>query len=118
MAKLLFTHSHIATRGVRKHAIKPKLEFGIVTLTFITVIMTTAVSLLYLTHTNRVATKGYLIKDLETQKFDLMEQNERLRLAVAKERSLTEIRKSATTSAMVAVDKVEFALPNKKIAFK
>lgn len=66
-------------------------KLGPVSLRIIAVVALTMLALLYLAQSQAGVTKGYEIKDLETQKAKIIEQNEELSINASKLRSIKNI---------------------------
>lgn len=58
-------------------------------------------SLLYLRHFNNVATKGYVLRKLESERISLIKQNEVNELQVSQARTLDAVRNSARVQGMI-----------------
>lgn len=92
----------------RRRSVEGKKGAGPVSLKFITIVIITLLSLLYLAQANRSATKGYAIKELEEEKIELEEDIEALEVEASRQRSLKEIEAKTQDLGMVEVDKVEY----------
>jgi len=89
--------------GVRRRTLSSRVEIGTVTLTFVVIALALAVGLIYLTHANRTATRGYILKKLEIEKNDLQTQTEIWQQRVSEAKSLEAIKKSAVVGLMQQV---------------
>lgn len=92
----------------RRRSVDAKKGAGPVSLKFITIVVITLLSLLYLAQANRSATKGYAVKELEENKTDLKEDIEALEVEASRQKSLKEIEAKTKDLGMVEVDKVEY----------
>jgi hypothetical protein len=81
----------------RKVKLSSYLEIGSSGVFFIVVILVSLVALLYLLQVGSVASTGFQIHDLESEKSDLLRANQRLRYEQARLQSLTGIEHAATT---------------------
>ena len=72
-------------------------------MTFVVLGLALVVSLIYLAHANRVATRGYIIKKLEFEKNNLLTENEIWRQQVSEAKSLETIKKSPVVKKMLRV---------------
>lgn len=89
--------------GTRRRTLEQEVRLGAVSLTVVVTLLALVVSLIYLAHANRVATRGYAIKKLEIQKTQLVTQNEIWRQQVSEAKSLTALRNSDIVQRMVPV---------------
>lgn len=103
MALTLTSDSRIATHGLRRRTLSQQIEIGAVTLTFVVVLLACVVSLIYLAHANRVATRGYIIKKLEMEKTELVTENEIWRQQVSEAKSLTAVQTSDAVTRMAKI---------------
>ncbi|MFH1749661.1 MAG: hypothetical protein ABH837_02085 [bacterium] len=74
-----------------KHSTGEVTKFGPMSLRIIAVVVLTMLALLYLAQSQAGVTKGYEIKDLETQKAQIIEKNEELNIHASKLRSIKNI---------------------------
>ncbi|MCF7845708.1 MAG: hypothetical protein K9L85_00545 [Candidatus Peribacteraceae bacterium] len=100
---LILSNSREARPGVRRRTLSSKVELGTFALMVVAVLLALAVSLIYLAHANRTATRGYVLKSLEIEKNNLRTQTEIWEQRVSEARSLTAIEKSGILSQMVDV---------------
>lgn len=89
--------------GTRRRTLEQEVRLGAVSLTVVVTLLALVVSLIYLAHANRVATRGYAIKKLEIEKTQLVTQNEIWRQQVSEAKSLTALRSSEAVSKMTPV---------------
>jgi hypothetical protein len=69
----------------------------------VAVLLALSVSLIYLAHANRTATRGYILKNLEIEKNSLRTQSEIWEQKVSEAKSLTAIERSGVLSGMIDV---------------
>ncbi|MFH1508885.1 MAG: hypothetical protein ABIE68_01855 [bacterium] len=98
---ITLTNSADTIYGRRKATIKNKIQAGPVSLTVVTIVILGLVSLFYLAQMFYTTTVGYDIADLETQREELLESNEKLELQVADMKSYKTIKEEATKLNMV-----------------
>lgn len=87
--------------AVRKKTLSQRIEFGKTSLTFFTVILIAVVSLVYLTHANQNATQGYVLKELEQSRAELLTKNEVLDMQIAEIKSLRSLSGDNKIASMV-----------------
>lgn len=89
------THSYNSLRsGVRKQLLSQRIEIGVVTLTFTLIVITCILSILLLLHSNKVATKGYELRTLQTEVASLNLRHQKLEAIVAEKKSINTIASS------------------------
>ena len=91
---LLLSNNNVATPGIRRRTLSSRVEIGTVTLTFVIIALALAVSLFYLAHANRTATRGYALKKLEIEKNTLHTQSEIWQQQISVAKSLATIKNS------------------------
>ena len=96
----IITNGSEATPGVRRRTLSSRIEVGTVTLTFVIIILAMVVSLIYLAHANRTATRGYALKTLEIEKNQLQTEAEIWQQKVSEAESLNTIANSPTVENM------------------
>ena len=62
--------------NVRKNTLSHKVEVGVNALVFVIIALVAFISLAYLANSNRNATKGYALKNLEIERTQLLTENE------------------------------------------
>lgn len=103
MANILVTATRNNRPGIRKTTLSHNVRVGSVSLTIILIIMTSIVSLSYLLYANKNATKGYVIKNLEQERTDLILEAEKWDMQIAKAKSLDSLKNSPLVANMVKV---------------
>ena len=89
---LTITHSNSVAFGERKKTIRSQpARVGRVTLNFILVVLICALGVLYIFEVNNVATKGFVIMDLEKKVQELKDSNENLKIREAELKSMYNI---------------------------
>lgn len=68
--------------------------------------------LLYLVQVNALATKGYEIKDLETQASELKQKNKKIKLQITELRSTERLAKEVERLELIEVTRVEYLKAN------
>ncbi len=95
-------------RKIRVTPIKWKLDFGPKTIIAAGIVVTIAMSVLYLMHFNQVATKGYDLERLQADRQTLMDQNQVSNMNIDKVKSMPSILASARIQSMVKAGSVTF----------
>jgi len=90
MSAALFIENK-ASENVRKRTLSQKVEVGMTSLIFVTVVLVAVISLVYLAHSNSNATKGYSLKSLELRRSKLLTENEVWDMQIAQVKSLEAI---------------------------
>lgn len=101
---------------VRRQTLSQKVEVGITSLAFAIVLLVGIISLVYLAHSNRNATKGYALKTLELQRSKLMMENEVWDMEIAKVKSLETLQGDPKIRSMVRADQPQFIRGDTAIA--
>jgi len=119
------THKHMTAAlimdsnsqsNVRRKTLSQKVEVGITSLVFVTFTLITIISLVFLAHSNRNATKGYALKNLEIRRSQLMTENEVWDMQIAQVKSLASIENDPSIKRMVKADKPMFVRGDTAIA--
>ncbi|MFA7309153.1 MAG: hypothetical protein WC045_03795 [Patescibacteria group bacterium] len=84
------------------------LQFGPVSLGFITVFLFSLVSLFYLAQSNQITTKGYVLQDLDREKSKVVSENERLQVEAARLESLTKVSEKAGELSMTPTKTLQY----------
>ena len=117
MSSALFIENK-TRNSVRKKTLSQRIEFGKTSLTFFTIILIAVVSLVYLAHANQNATQGYVLKELEQSRADLLTANEVLDMQVSEVKSLQNISIDNKIASMVKADEPMFIRGDTAIASK
>ena len=99
-----------------KRPLSERVELGVGAFLFITVAIICLLSLLFLSHSNRVATKGYELKQLQVKRADLMRDNEVLSMQIADLQALDALENDATIRLMVKVDRPQYIRTDTAVA--
>lgn len=81
-----------------------RIELSTVSLTFVIIVLALVVSLLFLAHANRTATRGYALKKLEQERNELQTKTEIWEQRVSEAKSLKTIKKSPVVEKMTIVN--------------
>ena len=84
------------------------MEVGTFTLMVVVITLALAVSLIYLAHANRTATRGYALKKLEIEKNALQTQMEIWDQQVSEAKSLEAIKESGVLEGMRPVREAQY----------
>ena len=106
------------TAKVRKNPLSHKVEVGINALVFVTIALVAIISLAYLANSNRNATKGYALKNLELQRSQLLTENEVWDMEIARVQALANIQNDPKVKSMVKTDTPLFIRGDTAIASK
>jgi len=87
-------------------------------LMFVTIILIAFISLVYLAHANRNATKGYAIKNLEIERSRLMTDNEVLDMEIAQVKALDNLQNDPKILSMIKSEQPKFVRGDSAIAAK
>ncbi|PIZ71346.1 hypothetical protein COY07_05145 [Candidatus Peregrinibacteria bacterium CG_4_10_14_0_2_um_filter_43_11] len=87
--------------SVQRRPLSQKIEVGVTSLVFVIVVLVSMISLVYLAHANRNATKGYALKTLELQRSKLVMENEVWDMEIAKVKSLNTLQNDPKILSMV-----------------
>lgn len=106
------TSSKNLRRGARKKTIGGRgFKIGPVSLCLITIILLCFLSLFYLAQANRIASRGYEIRELEEGLSRLEEENRKLELKAAELQSVKYIEEEVKHLNMVPIGKVVYITP-------
>ena len=100
---LLLSPHREAKPGIRRRTLSSRVEIGTFSLMVVVVFLALSISLLYLAHANRTATRGYAIKKLEIEKNALRTEIEILGQQVSEAKSLEAIKNSGVLEKMERV---------------
>lgn len=111
-------HLHNSTSKVRKDTLSHKVEVGVNALVFVIIALVTVISLVYLANSNRNATKGYALKNLELERTQLLTENEVWDMEIARVQALANIQNDPKVLSMVKTDTPLFVRGDTAIAAK
>lgn len=117
MSSALFIDSKYS-ENVRKRTLSQKIEFGMTSLTFLTIVLVAIISLVYLAHANSNATKGYALKNLELRRSQLLTENEVWDMQIAQVKSLQALQDDPKIRTMVKAEQPLFVRGDSAIAAK
>ncbi|MFH1546796.1 MAG: hypothetical protein ABIE14_05470 [Patescibacteria group bacterium] len=109
---LILSSHREAKLGIRRRTLSSKIEVGTFSLMVVVIFLALSVSLLYLAHANRTATRGYAIKKLEIEKNALRTEIEILGQQVSEAKSLEAIKNSGILEKMERVKQPIFLQTN------
>lgn len=109
---LLLSPHREAKPGIRRRTLSSKIEIGTFSLMVVAIFLALSVSLLYLAHANRTATRGYAIKKLEIEKNALRTETEIWEQQVSEAKSLEAIKNSGVLEKMERVKQSIFLQAN------
>jgi len=114
--QLVLTNSSEIRPGFRKKALRTHFRLGNVALIFSLVVLITVLSVLQLLHANRIATRGYIIRNIEVEKAQVVNDNQILKMQVARAKSLTAVIKNETSINMAEVIQPTFLMVSTDLA--
>ncbi len=103
---------------VRRNPLSHKVEVGVNALVFVIIALVTFISLAYLANSNRNATKGYALKNLEVERSELLTENEVWDMEIARVQALANIQNDPKIKRMVKSDTPLFVRGDTAIASK
>ncbi len=117
-ASMLIVNGRKNKKGIRKKTLSQKVEVGINALVFSTITIICVVSLLYLAHSNQVATKGYELKSLKEERSMLMTENEIWNMKIARSRAIEKIKTDPVIAKMQEVKQPQYIRTDTAVAQK
>ena len=117
-ASMLIVNGRKNRKGIRKKTLSQKVEVGINALVFSTITIICVVSLLYLAHSNKVATKGYELKSLKEDRSMLMTENEIWNMKIARSRAIEKIKTDPVIAQMEEVRQPQYIRTDTAVAQK
>ena len=91
----------------RKRVVPMGIKIGSMSIRFVSVIVISILALFYLAQSNQVATRGYLINELEQKQTQLVELNERLSVEAVRFQSLKNIKSNVSKLDLVPIDQID-----------
>jgi hypothetical protein len=88
-------------KKIRKTTLSQRLEKGVTAVFFIIILAICLLSLVFLTQSNKSATKGYELKRLRDQREALLMENDKLKMQIADLRSIEALENDPKISTMV-----------------
>lgn len=117
-SSMLIVHGRKNKPGIRKQTLSQKVEIGINALVFSTITIICIVSLFYLAHSNKVATKGYELKNLKEERTMLITENEIWNMKIARSRALEKIKDDPIIAQMNKVSQPKYIRVDTAVAQK
>jgi len=117
MSAALYLNNNPTSR-VRKNTLSHKVEVGVNALVFVIISLVVVISLVYLANSNRNATKGYALKNLELERTQLLTENEIWNMEIARVQALANIQNDPKVRAMVKTTTPMFVRGDTAIAAK
>lgn len=115
---LLITKSNTTKSGIRKKTLSQTIEFGAMSLIAVTAMLICILSLVYLTHTNKTATRAYQLTQLKVERDRLIKENEAWNLKISKVQSLLTLQEDNKIQAMVESGVPHFVRGDTAVASK
>ncbi len=108
--------SNPARKRIKKRTLSERMETGLTATLFVMIAVICLLSLLFLSHSNRVATKGHVLKVLREERASLITQNEVLGMKIADLQSLENLESDPKIASMVDAEKPKFIRGDTAIA--
>lgn len=105
-----------AKKRIRKKTLSERVEAGLTAMLFVMTTVICLLSLLYLSHANRVATKGHILKTLRDERANLITKNEVLDMKIADLQSLETLENDPVIASMVNAEKPKYIRGDTAIA--
>ncbi|MCT4592372.1 MAG: hypothetical protein N4A36_03260 [Candidatus Gracilibacteria bacterium] len=105
-----------AQRRICKKTLSERVEAGLTAMIFIMVTVICLFALLYLSHSNKVATKGHVLKKLQDERVELIMQNEVLNMKIADLQSLRRLEQDPKIASMITAESPKFIRGDTAIA--
>lgn len=103
-------------KRIRKRTLSERMETGLTATLFVMVAVICMLSLLFLSHSNKVATQGHVLKALQEQRSTLVTENEVLGMKIADLQSLENLENDPKIASMVNADTPKFIRGDTAIA--
>lgn len=116
MSTLITTKDPALNKGMRKRTLTYQVRFGSFSLTIMLTVLFCVISLLYLTHFQKAATKGYRLSELESRRQELLAENEMNSVLIDKVRALQVIKQHPRVQAMVKPAESNIVFVNDEMA--
>ena len=94
---------------ILKQQFTPTVQISKITVTSLLCLFILTIASLHLLHSNKSATRAYIIRKLEIQKSVLLSENQVLRMQTARARSLPRLSNNLGAHAMVPITSPRFA---------
>ena len=117
-ASMLIVNGRHNKKGIRKKTLSQKVEVGINALVFSTITIVCVVSLFYLAHSNKVATKGYELKGLQEERSMLITENEVWNMKIARSQAIEKIKTDPVIASMQEVNQPQYIRTDTAVAQK
>ena len=101
MSHLLITRTRSPKKGFKKRTLAETVHIGANSLVIFVVTLICLISLAYLVHSNKTATKGYVLKQLQKEKSQLVIENEIWDMKISRARSLASLGSNSFVAKMV-----------------
>ncbi len=96
-------------RSTRRHTVKLRFRFGMMSLSFVTVALAAVLSILYFMQVNQLTMSGYAITKLETDIKNVKESNRKLQYEISQHNALNVINTAASNNLhMVPAEQLQF----------
>jgi len=94
-------------QSVLKRTVSSELKLGSASVKFVAILVFALLSIFYIFQSNSLATRTYMVKELEEQKEDIMAENDQLRYEAERLKNLNEVEAKAKEQGMVEVEQVD-----------
>ncbi len=100
MSSALFIEDNAVT-NMRKKTLSQKVEVGVTSLLSVIGVLIVVIGLVFLSHSNKNATKGYALKNLEVQRLQLLTENEVWDMEISQVKSLDSLQNDPKILSMI-----------------
>lgn len=114
---MLLTKSNNQELGIRKRTINREFKLGPLSIQFVTIVILSALALLYLVQSTEGATKNYQIRELENKKSQLQDDKDRLEVESIRLKSINEIKDKTQSMGLESFNQVNY-LPGDHVLVK
>lgn len=97
-------------QSVLKRTVSSELRLGSASVKVVGILVFALLSIFYIYQSNSLATRTYLVKELEEQKEDIIAENDQLRYEAERLKNLSEVENKAKEQGMVEVEQVDAAV--------
>lgn len=94
--------------GVQKNRMAARFALGPVSLQFVTIVLLSLFSLLYLLQNNQLTTQGYKIAQMKNEQIDLLQESEKYQVEAARLQSLNAVKDRIKNLDMETVGSVKY----------
>ncbi len=116
MAQAIINLSASSKKRPPQRPLSKRIEISVGAFLFISIALICVLSLLFLSHSNRVATKGYELKMLQSNRSELIRKNEVLSMQIADLQTLDAMENDSIIKTMVKAERPLYIRTNTAVA--